>query len=168
MAKNEVIENEGMEEKKEGNVEAKNMLELLLGADLGTIKMPHKDMEISRLSEILGAPFIVRCNALSQDKHEELQDMAVDIRGKDVDLDVNQLQIMTIIEGVEALVPNEKGELVAAGLLLKNNELKAKFKAATPKDLAKALFMPGEIAKLYGAISELSGFSDEAVKEVKN
>ena len=166
MAEKKVMENEVREETEGKKVI--NMLDLLLGADLGKIKLPHRDMEISRLSETLGAPFVVRCNALSQDKHEELQDLAVEIKGKDVDLDVNKLQILTIIEGVEALVPDAKGELVAAGLLLKNDELKSKFKAATPKELAKALFMPGEIAKLYNAISELSGFSDEAVKEVKN
>ena len=166
MADKKVI-NEEVTEEKEGK-KVVNMLDLLLGADLGTIKVPHRDVEISRLSEALGAPFIVRCKALSQDKHEELQDMAVEIKGKDVDLDVNQLQIMTIIEGVEALVPDEKGELVSAGLLLKNNDLKAKYKAATPKDLAKRFFMPGEIAKLYSTISELSGFSETAVKEVKN
>ena len=166
MAEKKTVENEVME-KTEGK-KVINMLDLLLGADLGTIKIPHRDVEISRLSEALGAPFIVRCKALSQDKHEELQDIAVEVKGKDVDLDVNKLQLLTIIDGVEALVPNENGELVSAGLLLKNNELKEKFKAATPKDLAKKLFMPGEIAKLYNAISELSGFSDEAVKEVKN
>lgn len=34
--------------------EAVNVLDLLLGSDLGTIKQPHKDMEITRLSEALG------------------------------------------------------------------------------------------------------------------
>lgn len=154
-------------EEKEGK-KVVNMLDLLLGADLGKIKTPYKDMEISRLSEAFGAPFVVRCKALSQDKHEELQDLAVDIRGKDVDLDVNKLQLLTVIEGVESTIPDEKGERVSGGLLLKNNELKAKFKVPTPTDLAKAIFMPGEIAKLYNAISELSGFSDKAVTEVKN
>ena len=167
MAEKKMVTTEVSEEKEEGK-NVVNMLDLLLGADLGKIKMPHKDMEISRLSEAFGAPFVVRCVALSQDKHEELQDLAVDIKGKDVDLDVNKLQILTVIEGVESTIPNEKGERISGGSLLKNNELKEKFGVPTPKDLAKKLFMPGEIAKLYNAISELSGFSDKAVTEVKN
>lgn len=52
--------------------EAVNVLDLLLGSDLGTIKQPHKDMEITRLSEALGAPFVVRCEALSPDTYEEV------------------------------------------------------------------------------------------------
>ena len=74
--------------------EAVNVLDLLLGSDLGTIKQPHKDMEITRLSEALGAPFVVRCEALSPDTYEEVQENAIKINGKDVDLDMNKLQML--------------------------------------------------------------------------
>ena len=145
-----------------------NMVDLLLGADLGTIQNPYEDVEISRLSKAFGAPFIVRCNALSQDKHEELSDLSVEMEGKDVDLDVNKLQILTVIEGVDIVVPDESGEPVSGGSLFKNNDIKSKFKAATPKELVKILLLPGEIAKLYSTISEISGFTEDAVKKVKN
>ena len=44
----------------------------------------------------------------------------------------------------------------------------SKFKVSTPKDLVRAILLSGEIAKIYGEISELAGFGDNAVKEVKN
>jgi len=145
-----------------------NIVDLLLGADLGKIKNPYEDVEITRLSETLGAPFTVRCNALSQDKHEELQDLSVDVVGKEVDLDINKLQILTVIEGVDIVIPGKDGAPVSGGSLFKNNDIKSKFKAATPKDLVKIMLLPGEIAKLYETISRISGFSDDAVKKVKN
>ena len=140
--------------------EAVNVLDLLLGSDLGTIKQPHKDMEITRLSEALGAPFVVRCEALSPDTYEEVQENAIKINGKDVDLDMNKLQMLTVIEGVKATAGD--------GLLLKNKELLSRFKAPTPKELCRKLFLSGEVANMYNAITKLSGFSETAVKELKN
>ena len=139
--------------------EAVNILDLLLGSDIGEIKLPTKQVEINRLSAVYGKPFTVTCRALSPEKYEEVQDMAVKVQGKDVDLDVNLLQLFVVIEGVV----DEAGKL-----LLKNKELMAKFKASTPKELARKLFLSGEIANLYGEISSLSGFGDDAVTEVKN
>lgn len=148
--------------------EAVNVLDLLLGSDLGTIKQPHKDMEITRLSEALGAPFVVRCEALSPDTYEEVQENAIKINGKDVDLDMNKLQMLTVIEGVKATAVDENGNRVADGLLLKNKELLSRFKAPTPKELCRKLFLSGEVANMYNAITKLSGFSETAVKELKN
>ena len=139
--------------------EAVNILDLLLGSDIGEIKLPTKQVEITRLSALYGEPFTVTCRALSPEKYEEVQDMAVKVQGKDVDLDVNLLQIFAVIEGV---VDNTNKPL------LKNKELMTKFKASTPKELTRKLFLSGEIANLYGEISSLSGFGDGAVTEVKN
>jgi hypothetical protein len=125
-------------------------------------------MEISRLSEAFGVPFVVRCEALTPDKYEELQEISVTIKGKDVDMDVNTFQTFSVIEGVKATVTDENGERKAAGLLLKNKDLMSKFKAQTPKELCKILFLSGEVSTLYKTISELSGFSETAVKELKN
>jgi hypothetical protein len=139
--------------------EAVNVLDLLLGSDMGIIKLPTRQVEISRLTEAFGTPFIVTCRALSPEKYEEVQDMAVKVSGKDVDLDVNLLQTFVVIEGV---VDGDGKPM------LKNKDLLTKFKAQTPKELVKKLFLSGEIANIYGAISELSGFGEDAVKEVKN
>lgn len=158
MATKKNTEYTGAEETMETK-EAVNVLDLLLGSDLGIIKLPTKQVEISRLSEAFGTPFIVTCKALSPEKYEEVQDMAVKVSGKDVDLDVNLLQTFVVIEGVVDGDGNP---------MMKNKELLTKFKAQTPKELVKKLFLSGEIANIYGAISELSGFGEDAVKEVKN
>ena len=155
-----VAEYTGAEEAQEKETrEAVNILDLLLGSDIGEINLPTKKIEIVRLTEIYGKPFIITCKALSPEKYEEVQDMAVKVSGKDVDLDVNLLQLFVVIEGVV----DDAGKP-----MLKNKELMKKFKAQTPKELARKLFLSGELANIYGEISVLSGFGDDAVKEVKN
>lgn len=139
--------------------EAVNALDLLLGSDIDKIDMPTKDIEIKRLSEVFGAPFIVTCRALSPDKYEEVQDMAVVVKGKDVDIDIHLMQMFVTIEGTLDLTGN---------LLFKSKELMAKFKQPTPKELCKKLLLSGEITQVYTVISTLSGFGDGAVEEVKN
>lgn len=139
--------------------EAVNVLDLLLGSDIKEIKLPTKQREITRLSNVFGSPFIVTVSALSPSKYEEVQDMAVSIKGKDADIEITLLQLLIVMEGV----------LDASGKpLFKNKDLIAKFGVKTPKDLIRKILLSGEIANLYGEISELSGFGDNAVKEVKN
>ena len=124
--------------------EAVNILDLLLGSDVGEIKLPTKEVDIK---------------AITPAKFEEIQDMSIDVKGKDADIDITQLQLFTVIEGV----------VDATGApMFKNKELMSKFKVSTPKDLVRAILLSGEIAKIYGEISELAGFGDNAVKEVKN
>lgn len=75
--------------------------------------------------------------------------MSIDVKGKDADIDITQLQLFTVIEGV----------VDATGApMFKNKELMSKFKVSTPKDLVRAILLSGEIAKIYGEISELAGF----------
>lgn len=159
MATNKKVKYTGADEEIKETREAVNVLDLLLGSDIGEIKLPTKDIEITRLTELFKAPFIITCRALTPEKYEEVQDMAVNVQGKDVDLDVNLLQLFTVIEGV--VDPTGKP-------MMKNKDLLAKFKAQTPKELVRKIFLSGEIANIYGTISELSGFGDEAVTEVKN
>lgn len=148
------IEEETVETK-----EAVNILDLLLGSDIGDIKLPTKQVEIKRLSEVYGAPFVITVSALSPDKYEEVQDMAVSVKGKDADIDINLLQSLTVMEG--ALDPSGKP-------MFKNKDLMAKFKASTPKELVRKLLLSGEVAHIYGEIANLSGFGDDAITEVKN
>lgn len=136
-----------------------NVLDLLLGSDIGAIKQPQKEVEITRLSELFKAPFIVVCEAITPAKYEEVQDLAVVVKGKDVELDMNMLQLFIVIEGVK----DQQGKL-----LFKNKDLMSKFKTPTPKELCRKLLLSGEITSLYKHISELSGFNDDAVAEIKN
>lgn len=139
--------------------EAVNILDLLLGSDIGEIKLPTKTVEITRLSEVYGSPFILKVKALTPEKFEEIQDMSVKVKGKDADIDITLLQLFSVIEGVV----DDTG-----APMFKNKELMKKFKASTPKELVRKLLLSGEIAKIYGEISDLSGFGDDAIKEVKN
>ena len=139
--------------------EAVNILDLLLGSDIGEIKLPTKQMEIVRLSKLYGAPFIITVSALSPDKYEEVQDMAVSIKGKEADIEITLLQLLVVMEGV--VDPSGKP-------MFKNKELMQKFKASTPKELIRKILLSGEIANIYAEISNLYGFGDGSVKEVKN
>ena len=152
------VEYTGVDETMETR-EAFNVLDLLLGSDIGEIKLPTKQMEIKRLSDLYGKPFVLTCKALSPEKYEEVQELAVKVNGKDVDLDVNLLQLFVVLEGIV----DDSGKP-----MFKNKDLMAKFKASTPKELVKKVLLSGEIANLYGEISQLSGFGDEAIVEVKN
>lgn len=139
--------------------EAVNVLDLLLGSDIGEIKLPTKEMEITRLSGVFGSPFVVTLSALSPDRYEEVQDMAVSVKGKDADIEISLLQILVVMEGV--MDPNGKP-------MFKNKDLMTKFKASTPKELVRKILLSGEIANIYGEIASLSGFGEGSVKEVKN
>lgn len=144
---------------KEQKKEAVSVIDLLLGTDTGKVKLPTKQIEISRLTGLYGTPFHIVLQALSPDKWEELQDMTLEIKGKDVDLDTTLLQLFVLIESV--LDINGKP-------LFKSKELMKHFDAVTPKELVKKILLPGEILSIYGEVSELSGFGDTAVTEVKN
>lgn len=139
--------------------QAVNILDLLLGSDVGEIKLPTTKVEVIRLSEIYGAPFVITLSALSPDKFEAVQDMAVSIKGKDADIELSLLQMLAIIESVL----DEQGKP-----LFKNKDLMAKFKVPTPKELVRKLLLSGEVTNIYKVISDLSGFGDNAVKSVKN
>lgn len=136
-----------------------NALDLLLGGDMNKIKLPTKRIEITRLSEVYGYPFCVTLQAVSASKWEELQDMALKIQGKDLDIDTNLLQIFVVMESVL----DDSGKP-----LFKNKELMMKFGSPTPKELIKKILLSGEIVNIYGAVSDISGFKESSIEEVKN
>ena len=121
MANNKKIEEyTGMEDTPETR-EAVNVLDLLLGSDVGEITLPTTQVEITRLSAVYGKPFVLTCRALTPEKFEEVQEMAVTVKNKDVDLDVNLLQLFVVMEGVV----DEAGKP-----MFKSKDLMAKFKAS--------------------------------------
>ena len=82
MAKNVTTTNEDIEVMENVQKEAVSVLDLLLGADTGKIKLPTSEVEITRLSEVFGKPFILTCQALTPEKYEEVQDMALQVSGE--------------------------------------------------------------------------------------
>lgn len=159
MAKNVTTTNEDIEVMENVQKEAVSVLDLLLGADTGKIKLPTSEVEITRLSEVFGKPFILTCQALTPEKYEEVQDMALQVSGKDVDLDLAQLQLFTVMEGVIDSNGNP---------LFKSKELRTKYKVPTPKEVVRKVLLSGEIVAVYTEIAKLTGFDDGAVKQVKN
>ena len=120
-----------------------NTLDLLLKADINSIKRPVKEIKIKRLSKVLNADIVFTVTALSLDKLEELRES----NSKD-------FNIHTILEGVKE--PN-----------LKSRDLMEKFNAITPVELVKKLLLPGEIEDVYLAISKLSGYGINTIEEIK-
>lgn len=49
----------------------------------------------------------------------------------------------------------------------RSKDLREKFGVPTPNEVVSKLLLPGEITKLYNIISDLSGFGDAAIEEVK-
>lgn len=138
-----------------------NVLDLLLSADVDINKRPVKEVEVKRLSEMFGSKFVLTCTSVSPDVLDEIQSNAViiDKDKKDVDININEVQLFTVLEGVV----DEKGKP-----LFKNKDVLKKFKAPTPKELINKLLLGGEIATIYNIISDLSGYGEKAVEEIKN
>lgn len=125
-----------------------NLIDLLLCKDIEDISEIKKDVEITRLSRVLGCEFIVTCHALTNEQFEHISE----ISNKHGDIKIN-----AILEGCKI-----------EGKKLINTELIKKFGVDTPKELVGKLFLVGEIGKLYEEVSKLSGYGTDAVKEVKN
>jgi hypothetical protein len=128
-----------------------NAIEKLLKLDSNKIQLPCKEVEITRLSKLLGEKFIVKLQAVGAPESDSIRDMAI----KNDGVDVNELRKGHILAGVRE--PN-----------LRDESLRKHFGAVTPYDLLDKLFLPGEREALYEEISKLSGYDDGAVAEVKN
>ena len=137
----------------------KSTLAILLGADRGKLRlMPTKQIEITRLSGIVGEPVIFTIRALTGEEFKEAQEAAYSLtkRGELEDVDGRMLQVMCVLNGTQD--PN-----------LKDKQLLDLYEAATPDELLNGSFLlPGEVSQLFNAIQELSGFGADAVAEVKN
>lgn len=139
---------------------AKTTLAVLLGADRGKLRLvPKKKVEIKRLSEAVGEPVIFTLRALTGDEIQDAQDAALKLskKGELENMDGCTLQCMTVLYGT--LDPD-----------LKSKELLDAYEAATPEILVKEtnFLLPGEVAQLFNAIQELSGYGEGAVESVKN
>lgn len=129
-------------------------MDLLLKLDTKKMVKPTKEVEITRLSELLGEPFLVTCQALTASEFADLQaSISVSAEG-DVDVDKN-IQVNTLIMGVKD--PE-----------LTNQQVIEKFGAVNATEAISNIFLPGEISSIYTTITQLSGFGKDSVKEVKN
>lgn len=128
----------------------------LLQLDAGKLKMPEKEIEIERLSKLLGEKIVFKIKAIDGAKYADIQRMAVDYdsMGKIKDIDNFKLQVLTVIEGT--IDPN-----------FKNKQLLEHYSCTTPEDLVRKLLLAGEIVDLANEIAALSGFETE-LEDIKN
>lgn len=139
-----------------------NIAEALLAVDAGTItKKATKDLEIPRLSKLLGEPFILHLRQISARRVREIQDGAIklDANGRPKDVDNYGLQIRLLCDGIT----NKDFD---------NKDVLKHYGAATRKDLFELLFTAGEVQDISNAISDLCGYGSKAeeakAEEVKN
>lgn len=133
----------------------KNALSLLLNSKMDVMELPKKSIEIPRLSQAFGEKMTFTIRALNNKEFKNIQDLAIKFDKKDTDIDTSLVQSMILIEGI--VEPS-----------LKDKELRDRFGVATPIDLLEKLLLPGEILHLYNQISELSGFGDDSIVQIKN
>ncbi len=136
------------------------LLDMFLQLDVDKLtRKPSRGVELKRLSDLLGARAIFKCQALDGQTYADIQRRAIGIskRGSIKDIDIYEMQVMTALEGV--IEPS-----------FKDKKLLDHFNAPTPKDLVKKMLLPGEIAELHNVINELSGYErdNDEEDEIKN
>ena len=136
-----------------------SLIDKLLQMDKAKLmEMPTKEVEMPRLTEMLGETFNVKCKAIDGERYADIQRSAIDLNKKGGLRNINlyELQVLTVIDGV--VEPS-----------MKDQRLLAYFGCVTPKELVKKLFLAGEIAELSNVITELSGYDkaddEEEVKK---
>ena len=133
-----------------------SLVDKLMQLDAGKIKLPEKEVEIKRLSELLGEKVVFKCRAIDGERYADIQKMAVDIskKGDIRDINMYKMQVLTVIEGV--VDPN-----------FKDKKLLEHYNCHTPEELVKKLLLAGEITELFNVINELSGYERET-DDIKN
>lgn len=139
-----------------------NLVDALLAADVGTVtKKQTKDYEVVRLSKVLGTPFVLKLQEITDRHMTEIMQNAIKMnkRGKVEKTDYYSLKMNVITEGV---VNPEFTDL----------RILKRFKVATKKELLGKLLNSGERQNIYDEIQKLSGYNsedaEEKVNEVKN
>lgn len=132
-----------------------NLAEALLAADAGKItERAVKEVEIPRLSKLLGVPFILKLKQISARRIQEIQLRATKItKDRTIEVDNGNLNMSILCEGIV------NREFDQADIL-------KKFSCATRKDLFLKLFKPGEIQDLTDEISKICGYSTKNIEEL--
>lgn len=125
-----------------------SILELLLETDEKKLQALQKsDMEVTRISEAIGEPFLVTCTCITTENLKHVSEISKDER----EMELNILLECARIEGKK----------------FSDKSLREKFKAETGIAVIEKLLRAGEISQLYKEINRLSGYTKGAVEEVK-
>ncbi|HAB59440.1 MAG TPA: hypothetical protein DCE48_01785 [Lachnospiraceae bacterium] len=130
-----------------------SITEKLLSLDVAKYKEKAIDtLEIKRLSQIVGEPFLVRIQEVDDERVQELQAMMLDKKGRVDYTQTRKVNALLCTEGVTE--PN-----------LKDTKLQKHFGANTPKELAEILFKGADLGKVADAIIKLNNFVDDSEDE---
>lgn len=111
-------------------------------------KKEQAQLEVKRLSELFGEPFVVTCTPISQKQLAYVAENAKNPQEEKVLF----LQECCRVEGKKF---SDKAWLDWTGCM-------------KGEDVVRTIFRTGEISNIYNKISKLSGYGVDAVKEVKN
>ena len=138
-----------------------NALERLLKADAAKVtEKPKKEIEIPRLSKILGEKFTVTVQALDTELLAEITENHTEYTKSGKVKKSNNYKIGLDMV-VNAVVEPD----------FRDDRLLKHYSAATPNDLVAKLFLAGEIGKIAEVVTELCGVEKtqtEIDEEVKN
>lgn len=133
-----------------------NLIETLMKLDREKLtERQTGEVEIKRLSQLCGEPFVVKCQAIPGARYTELASTMTDENGKADFAKIYHASTLMVLDGV--LEPD-----------LKDKKLQEHFKCKTPKDLAEVLFVGGDMQTVANLITELSGYGENADDEIKN
>lgn len=137
-----------------------NLAEALLAADAGRItKKETKEMEIKRLSGIIGEPFVLELKQIPNRRVREIQDGSARVEGGKMTVDNYKLSMGLLCDGI-------------ANKDFDNRDVLKHYGVGTRKELFDVLFNAGEIQDIADNISKLCGFGrgneQKQAEEVKN
>lgn len=126
-------------------------LSLLLLSSTDKFRKPTKEVEITRLSELVGEPFVCTVQAIDMNQFKEILRETGESGNAESSMEVAQLAVkMGLID------PK-----------LTDKELQKHFNAPNYKELMNKMFLTGEIMELSEAIMEVSKLTPEEKKKIK-
>lgn len=142
------------------------LIDKLLKQDTAALtNRPTAEVEIERLSKLIGEPCIIKVQALSTKQMREIKDFNTREEWREVQRDGKKVK-----EKVKITDNYKLGlEAIVAGTIdpdFKDSRLREKFKTEVPGDIVEEMFLPGEIKKISDKISELSGVGQEGQSEI--
>lgn len=134
-----------------------NALDLLLGNE-ELLTKPSKEFVVRRLSRG-DMEFKLTLEAVTMNQFKHIQQMCTDKRGT---VDAIGVQVMLLTYGVREFnfkLAENKDKL---------QDTFSKLGVANSEGLVQKVLLPGEISMIASEITELSGFGENMVEEVKN
>ena len=148
------------------------ILDRLLQSDSTKINnLPKGEIEIPRLSEAVGVPFILQLQAVPTHKVKDIQEMNT----RQVKVGKDKRGVMQYRQETDAY--KTMLNLIVAACVdpdFKDSRLREKFKTEDPTRIVEELFLIGEINDIADKVNELCGMNDDDVsqdevdKEIKN